>query len=204
MPRKGWFWIALSLLVVISGCATTDILKTPLKYGKALSDDSVEFTDCGVKTVSEAIDKVTKREGQSGVYAVEKISDNTYSIKITDWANFYEYGIGSQLTGRLLQKKNYQYTFNVILSSENNNTAMKAEGGRSVVTATGESLQPGTSYMYSGRTNLLPYGVTTSNDSEQVNKGLYGPFEREMKPEELQYCFKDFSLLLEKFLPKAK
>ncbi|MDD5138612.1 MAG: hypothetical protein PHG72_07295 [Candidatus Omnitrophica bacterium] len=204
MLKKFLFVAVVPVLYLLSGCASVDIMQTPLKYGQQISDSSAEFSGYDMPTLSEAILKLNKREGKMGAYEIERISDNSFSVKITDWASISEMGIGSHLKGTLLQSRTWHYDFKASLSQKENNVFLQAEKGKYVLTVKGSPLQPGETYMCDDRTSLLPYMVTTSGDSEQFNRGLSAPFERDLDEDEFKYCFKDFVLLIEKYLPDAK
>ncbi|MDD2866776.1 MAG: hypothetical protein PHO59_05580 [Candidatus Omnitrophica bacterium] len=204
MLKKFLFVAVVPVLYLLSGCASVDIMQTPLKYGQQISDSSAEFSGYDMPTLSEAILKLNKREGKMGAYEIERISDNSFSVKITDWASISEMGIGSHLKGTLLQSRTWYYDFKASLSQKENKVFLQAEKGKYVLTVKGSPLQPGETYMCDDRTSLLPYMVTTSGDSEQFNRGLSAPFERDLDEDEFKYCFKDFVLLIEKYLPDAK
>ena len=204
MLKKFLFVAVVPVLYLLSGCASVDIMQTPLKYGQQISDSSAEFSGYDMPTLSEAILKLSKREGKMGAYEIERISDNSFSVKITDWASISEMGIGSHLKGTLLQSRTWYYDFKASLSQKENKVFLQAEKGKYVLTVKGSPLQPGETYMCDDRTSLLPYMVTTSGDSEQFNRGLSAPFERDLDEDEFKYCFKDFVLLIEKYLPDAK
>lgn|GEM_PF-1421495 len=201
MVRKILFIAAVPVLFLLSGCASVDILQTPLKYGQQISDSSAEFSGFDIPALSEAILKLNKREGKMGVYDIERVSGGSFTVKITDWASISEPGIGPHLKGARLQSRTWYYTLRVSLSEKENKVFLQAEKGKYVLTVKGSPLQPGETYMCDDRTSLLPYMVTTSGESEQFNRGLSAPYERDLDEDEFKYSFKDFVLLLEKYLP---
>lgn len=200
--KNGLLIIVILTTFLFSGCATVDVLKIPLKYGREVSADTIELSGYDTKAISEAIMKINKREGRCGAYEIEKTSDNSFLIKANEWMSVFTSGIGPHLTGNFMQKKNIQYIFKVILASQDNSVILKAEKDKVLITATGQPLEVCTYYVYYTRTAILPGAFTTGSDYAEVNKGLSSPVEKEMTPEDLQSCFKDLVLLLEKFLPK--
>ncbi len=196
--------IAVVLAVfVFSGCATTNVLQIPLKYGKETSVDTIELSGYDTKTISDAIMKVNKREGKCGKYEIEKISDNSFTVKANEWMSIFTPGArASQLVGYFVQKKNIQNIFKITLTPQDNLVMLKAEKDKILITATGRPLEVSTYYVYYTRTAIFPAAFTTGPDYDEVNKGLDSPVEKEMAESDLQPCFKDLVLLLEKFLPK--
>ncbi|TRZ49824.1 hypothetical protein D4Q80_01330 [bacterium] len=195
--------VAIFCAFLFSGCATTDVLKTPLKYGKEVSADAIELYGYDAKTVADALMKVNKREGKCGKYEIEKTSDNSFIIKVNEWINVFTPGVGaSQLVGNHVQKKNIQNIFKVTLTTQDNSVILKAEKDKVLITATGRPLDVRSYYLYYTRTAIFPAAFTTGPDYDEVNKGLNSPVEKEMTGSDLQSCFKDLVLFLEKFLPK--
>ncbi|MFH1127881.1 MAG: hypothetical protein V1699_00510 [Candidatus Omnitrophota bacterium] len=203
--RSRFLMMVVLVAFLFSGCATVDVMKIPLKYGREVSADTVELNGYDSKTISDAIMKVNKRGGKRGIYEIEKISDSSYLIKANEWISIYTSGAAAtQLVGYFVQKKNIQNIFKVTLNSQDNSVILKAEKGKVLITATGRPLDVSTYYLYYTRTAILPAALNTGSDYGEINKGLSSPVEKEMIQEDMQSCFKDFVLLLEKFLPKIK
>lgn len=188
----------LAVVILLTGCATTDVLKIPLKYGQELSRDSIRL-NCNLETVSMAISKVKGKQRifECKFYNTKQLSDNLWSIEKTE-----SFSVCSKLSDEVCQEQERKRIFDILLiPTEDKGTIIKVDKGSIIATAKGGFLAPGTTFQLETSCGQI-LGWFIAKDG--FNKALVGPVKEEMDEEELYYNLKDFVLLMEKFLPTTK